>query len=378
MAEIKYNGRLKLRYDTYANWYDNNPTLLRGEVAIALVDMLSDEVKAEGIKSYPTVIIKVGDNLGSDFRTLKPISALSADVISACKSDEALVEAVSQILVNKEIPTKESIQSLQSQINTNSTAIATLNGGSTVEGSVAKSIQDAITNLNLAETYEAKGSAADALSQAKTYTDTNISNLNTQLQAEVTRSTDADTALDTRVGTAETQISELTAKVGDLTGAFKFKGEIDSDPTAEGFDVAEYDNGDVVIFGNKEFAFDGTKFIELGDEGSFASKTYVDGTFETKADATQKFDAAKAHADSLNSAMDIRTKALEDSSHTHENKDILDGINSTTITKINASVDNVQADTGLKVERVEGSSSVKLGLDTDVTFVIDCGTSTHE
>ena len=378
MAEIKYTGRLKLRYDTYANWYNNNPTLLRGEVAIALVDMLSDEVKAEGIKSYPTVIIKVGDNSGSDFRTLKPISALSADVINACKSDEALVEAVSQILVNKEIPTQESIQSLQSQINTNSTAIATLNGGSTVEGSVAKSIQDAITNLNLAETYETKGAAADALSQAKTYTDTNISNLNTQLQAEVTRSTNADTALDTRVGTAETQISELTAKVGDLTGAFKFKGEIDSDPTAEGFDITDYDNGDVVIFGNKEFAFDGTKFIELGDEGSFASKTYVDSTFETKADATQKFDAAKAHADSLNSAMDIRTKALEDSSHTHENKDILDGINSTTITKINASVDDVQADTGLKVERVEGSSSVKLGLDTDVTFVIDCGTSTHE
>jgi hypothetical protein len=36
MAEMKYlNTRVQLKYDSLANWTQNNPTLLEGEIAIA-------------------------------------------------------------------------------------------------------------------------------------------------------------------------------------------------------------------------------------------------------------------------------------------------------------------------------------------------------
>ena len=59
------------------------------------------------------------------------------------------------------------------KITANTNALTTLNGNATVEGSVAKSIADAINELDLANTYDAKGSAEAALEAAKTYADEN-------------------------------------------------------------------------------------------------------------------------------------------------------------------------------------------------------------
>ena len=71
--------------------------------------------------------------------------------------------------------------------------------------------------------------------------------------------------LDGRVVTLEDQIQ-------GLSGAMHFKGVVDSDPTKLSAEVlANYENGDVVIFGEKEYVFSGKtdeaagSFVEFGD-----------------------------------------------------------------------------------------------------------------
>ncbi len=60
------------------------------------------------------------------------------------------------------IATTEGLTDLTAKVGSNTAAITKLNGTATEDGSVAKSIADAITELNLGNTYEAKG-AADAV-----------------------------------------------------------------------------------------------------------------------------------------------------------------------------------------------------------------------
>lgn len=57
------------------------------------------------------------------------------------------------------------------KITANTDALTVLNGNATVDGSVAKKIADAITALDLSNSYDAKGAAAQALTDAKAYAD---------------------------------------------------------------------------------------------------------------------------------------------------------------------------------------------------------------
>ena len=69
-------------------------------------------------------------------------------------------------------------------------------------------------------------------------------------------------------------VTSKTSGISGLTGAMRFKGAVSSIPPASG----TYEAGDVVIVGatNKEYVYDGSTWIELGDEGSYALKTNTD------------------------------------------------------------------------------------------------------
>ena len=56
MANTTFNARLKLKYDTYANWIKNDPKLLAGEAAVAVVPASTGAVQQE-----PAILIKIGD-----------------------------------------------------------------------------------------------------------------------------------------------------------------------------------------------------------------------------------------------------------------------------------------------------------------------------
>lgn len=93
------------------------------------------------------------------------------------------------------------------------------------------------------------------------------------------------TALTGRVSVNENNISELQNKITGLTGAMHFIGVSTTDPktgaTITGH--SKFAAGDVCLYGNKEFVYDGRNWIELGDEGSHLTKTEAAETYATKA-----------------------------------------------------------------------------------------------
>ena len=85
MADVKTNEiftRIQLKYDSYKNWVDNNPTLLSGEVAIAkLVTGTQIDVSKDTTNTAP-VLFKVGPGA---FNDLPWVSGLAADVYAWAK-----------------------------------------------------------------------------------------------------------------------------------------------------------------------------------------------------------------------------------------------------------------------------------------------------
>lgn len=70
-----------------------------------------------------------------------------------------------------------------------------------------------------------------------------------------------------RVTVAEGKISTLETKVGNLSGAFQFKGPADS---VEALPAPSADNaGHVYLVGDLEYASNGTSWIQLGQNGDF-------------------------------------------------------------------------------------------------------------
>lgn len=80
MANKTFNTRLKLKYDTYAQWAERNPVLLAGEIAVCVVPAGSNQATNE-----PTVLLKCGDGTKT-FNQLGWISGLGADVYSWAKA----------------------------------------------------------------------------------------------------------------------------------------------------------------------------------------------------------------------------------------------------------------------------------------------------
>lgn len=144
-------------------------------------------------------------------------------------------------------------------------------------------------------------------------------------------------ALGGRVDTTEREIATLKETVGDsgkglvkqvndlstnltenyydkdevnglVAGAFHFKGAADSfngtDIIISGQPVADMKAGDVYQVGDKEYVYDGTKWIELGftiDLSNYALKTYVDSAVSTAKTELQSY-ADQAETDAINTA----------------------------------------------------------------------------
>lgn len=88
------NTRIALKYDSYENWQEHNPILLKGEIAIAELPVNGNkpgvgEPNAAGstpaIQNAPNILIKVGDGT-NHYNDLKFVSALAADVYSWAKA----------------------------------------------------------------------------------------------------------------------------------------------------------------------------------------------------------------------------------------------------------------------------------------------------
>lgn len=147
MANKTFNNvRLKLRYDTHENWIKNDPVLLAGEVAIAVV-----ATKQNGTVNFvPSALIKVGTGTNK-YSELDFIYAKAADVLAACKTEEGLKAFINNVIADAGIATDEALNAVKNDVN----SLKTLVG----DTAVATQISNAIAALNLDTTYEAKGAA---------------------------------------------------------------------------------------------------------------------------------------------------------------------------------------------------------------------------
>lgn len=84
----------------------------------------------------------------------------------------------------------------------------------------------------------------------------------------------ANNSASTDLPTAAAVVSYVSHITGGLTAPMQFQGVVTEMPPATG----TYNLGDVVLLSgtSKEYVFDGTNWIELGDEGSYALKSSTD------------------------------------------------------------------------------------------------------
>ena len=264
-----FNTRIQNKIDTYANWVANNPTPLNGEICIVTVPAETGAVKQE-----PAVLIKVGNGT-DDFKTLPFIGAKAADVSSWALADvkpEYTAEEIKglgdyiggqiqdsntqytieqdatdkHILIMKKkdigdaaysevlrVTTADTVYDDQ-EVRTDIASLNTLVGNT----SVADQIAAAIAALDLANTYDAKGAADQALADAKDYADGKdeaIANAQSTADTAVTNAGVAKTAADNAqkaADDAQTDVDALELVVGTVESGKTVVGMIGENASA--------------------------------------------------------------------------------------------------------------------------------------------------
>lgn len=243
MAEKTLQTRIKLRYASYSEWQSSTLKLLAGEVALCYVPANNDEIK----NTAPTVLFKVGDN-EHVFSELQWASARAADVYNWAKQSTLPIEklgngnVVASISWDAEnnklkyetasVATSEGLESLQNLvagINTRlgtaetdidnlQAAVETLNGGNTVDGSVAKAVKTAIDAEVIARDAAIKVEA-DRAKEAEEELSGRIDDYETNkdtfaLKSDVNGLSGTVNGIDGRLTTAE---GKITAAEGNIT-----------------------------------------------------------------------------------------------------------------------------------------------------------------
>lgn len=163
------------------------------------------------------------------------------------------------------IASDEALGALGQRVTTVEGQIAVINGEDGTAGSIKKALKDA------KDYTDEKGTAMNARVQELEDTVDELDDTYAPIEhdheiGDVTGLTEAlaAKAANTDLEAAKGRISTLESQIGGLSGAMHFKGEVHEDPTEmSSFDG--YASGDVVVYGEKEYVFDGEQFVEFGD-----------------------------------------------------------------------------------------------------------------
>lgn len=171
------NTRLKLKYDTLANWTSVASTFipLKGEMCV--VEIPSGDTTGTATNP-PTIMFKVGDGT-STFAKLPWCSGRASDVYSWAKNSTKPSYTADEIKISSTGTNTvgESISSIRSTL-----------------GSIQTDLND--------EIEDRKNGDTNTLSSAKTYADGKVS-------SEATTRANADTALDNKITALQTSISNI-------------------------------------------------------------------------------------------------------------------------------------------------------------------------
>lgn len=153
MATEKFlNTRIKLKIDTLENWNVSTLKIKEGEVCFATVAAGAGTGLTE-----PVVMAKIGvatsNDEGTVFSALPwAFHAKASDVLLACKSEEGLTNFVKNVMYSfddSQAKLEDILSSLDLRLDNADRAIGVLNGDADTAGSVAKTIKDAIADLDL-------------------------------------------------------------------------------------------------------------------------------------------------------------------------------------------------------------------------------------
>lgn len=256
MANTTFNTRIKLKYDTFANWTTNKAkVLLQGEVGLCYVPAVTNGTTT----TAPTVLFKVGDGT-TTWEKLPWGSGLAADVYDWAKDPEKPSYDYKEIKNLPIIPT---------DTNTTYKLVQDTADGhkftlqSQEKGTDAWTTVSTITIPDKAATAETATTATTANKVANTLT--------LQIGGTTKATFDGSSAKTFNVTAADLGLSSAMHFIGAATVAIAEDSKID--PKITGYTFANAQKGDVVLYNHLEFVWDGVKWEKLGDDSSYALKT---------------------------------------------------------------------------------------------------------
>ena len=211
----------------------------------------------------------------------------------------------------------DKLPAMNAAISANTEAITTLNGAASVEGSVAKKIQTAINELDLANTYAAK-THTHAMEQVNGLADEFAKY---QLKG--------DYALKSEVTAVDQKATDLATLVGTLP-----EGATATTVVEYAKEVADKAVGDAAAVGAKVDTL-------VGEDAGKSARTIANEELAKQLipeSAQESLDTLKEIADWIQAhpaevtEMNSKITALEGKAHEHANKTVLDGITAEKVT----------------------------------------------
>lgn len=409
------NTRVLLKTDTLENWNNSTLALKKGEIAIATVAATAGTGLTE-----PVVMIKIGEDGVKTFNQLPwNFYAKASDVIAACKSESTLTDFVNNVIAGAGIATDEALATLTGRVTTaegdidalealvGNTAVdtqitnavsAAIGEGGAVTEKIAAEIQkldvedNAVAGKYVSAVSEADGKITVTRADLPDYTNVYAAKEHDHAIADVTGLQDA---LDNKATSAD--VTALSGKVTTL---------ISTDAGKSVRTIANEELAAQLIPENAQEALDTLSeiaaWIQSHPDNASAMNAAIEalqakvGDSAVSVQITSAIDALK-NGD-IKSAVD-RIAALEDDTHTHANKalldtytqteadladavakkhthanaTVLDGISTEKITAWDAAVQSITANTGLKATK--SGTDITIDFDNSVTFIFNCGNS---
>lgn len=268
MANTTFNTRIKLKYDTLANWTTNKAkVLLQGEVGLCYVPAVTNGTTT----TAPTVLFKVGDGT-TTWEKLPWGSGLAADVYDWAKATVKPFYDYSEIKNPPTIPvdTNTTYKLVQDTTDKHKFTLQSQEKGTDTWTTVSTiTIPDKATNAEKA----AEADHATKADSATTATTANkVANTLTLQIGGTTKTTfDGSSAKTFNITAADLGLSSAMHFIGAATVAITEDSK--TDPKITGYTFTNAQKGDVVLYNHLEFVWDGTKWEKLGDDSSYALKT---------------------------------------------------------------------------------------------------------
>ena len=294
MATTTLNTKIKLRYDTLANWQDltvtgkgGNLVLLKGEVAFCEVPaatLANNTIDANGASTVngvtannmPTIIFKVGDGVHA-FKDLNWGSALAADVYAWAKAANKPGYTASEITIADADGNTETTN-VEAALAEIYGLIDALQGG---EGAYSlTSLKNAIDLLN--DDSSTEGSVAYAVAQEASRIDavTGTPDSGKTLQAEID---DVETAITTLNGNASTSGSVAYAVAQEASRIDAVTGTPDSGKTLQA-EIDDVETAITTLNGDDTTTGSVAKSIKDAIDNLDLDSTYAGIAYEDKVD----------------------------------------------------------------------------------------------